>query len=273
MKQILKGRNYSLVVILICITALGIIGQGCQQEYEIINNSDSEITTSSELEDYIIAASDLHQSLKTFENELTNINFSNLETVNENGRKVTYLPISVRSLNIEKKVALLNQKKKNLLYKYPPVSLQNLNDFAHIVNHCIEQSIRINDSFLDNNINFYQPRTRAVVGEYSFGSQNALVGYLYNWIMSPDYVEVSIYFFTDGTNMVLIDDRNEVGSSYVWFDEGGSPGNYSYDGKMISSIAHTHMSSNTPSDTDYALRDNYQGIGHAIYYNGAFHYY
>lgn len=272
MRQIFKGLNFSLVVALIGIIAFGIIGQGCQQEYESIYN-DSEITASSELEDYIIAASDLYQSLRTFENEFANIDFSNLETVIENGRKITYLPVSVRSLNIEKKALLLNQKKRYLLNKYPQVSLQNLNDFTCIVNHCIGQSTRINDSFLDKNINFYQPRTRAVVGEYSFDSQNALVGYLYNWVLSPDYVEVTIYFFTDGTHMVMLDDRNTVGSSVVMFDAGGSPGNYSYDGKQILSVVHTHMSSNNPSDSDYALKNKYPGIGHAIYYNGAFHYY
>jgi|LSQX01.3.fsa_nt_gb hypothetical protein len=272
MKQIIKGKNLTLVFVLICITAFGIIVPGCQQEYENIDNN-PEITTSSELEDYIIAASDLHQSLKNFENELANINFSNLETVTENGRKVTYLPVSLRSLNIEKKAALLNRKKENLVNKYPQVRLQNFNDFTRIVNHCIEQSIRINDSFLDKNINFYRPRTRAVVGEYSFDSQNALVGCLYNWVLSPDYVEVSIYLFTDGTNLVILDDRNTVGSSIIAFDAGGSYGNYYYNGKQISSVVHTHMSSNIPSDSDYALKNKYQGIGHAIYYNGAFYYY
>lgn len=270
MKQIRK-KTLRLVVLANIIT-FGIIGQGCQQEYEVSTNN-SEITVSPELEDYIIAASDLYQSLRTFENEFANIDFSDLETVIENGKKVVYLPASVRSLNIEKKALLLNQKKKYLLNKYPEVSLQNLNDYARTINHCIEQSARISDFFLDKNINFYQPRTRAIVGEYSFDSQNALVGYLYNWVLSPDYVEVTIYFFTDGSHMVMLDDRNTVGSSVVMFDAGGSSGNYYYDGKQILSVAHTHMSSNNPSDSDYALKNKYPGIGHAIYYNGAFHYY
>ena len=171
------------------------------------------------------------------------------------------------------KVTFLNQKKTNFLNKYPQVSLQNLNDFTYIVNQSIKKSTRINDFFLDENINFYQPRTRAVIGEYSFDNQNGIVGYLYNWVLSPDYVEVSIYFFTDGTHKVILDDRNTVGSSYIMFDAGGSYGNYYYDGKKILSVAHTHSSSNNPSSSDYALRNKYQGIGHAIYYNGAFHYY
>lgn len=273
MRPILKKKNFALVFVLTCITAFGIIGQGCQQEYENINN-DSEITASSELEDYIIAASDLRQSLRTFENELLKMNFSNLETVIENGRKVTYLPESIRSLNIEKKVAFLNQKKMNLLNKYPQISLQNLNDFASIVNQSIEQSIKINNFFLDKSINFHQPRTRAIIAEYYFDSQNALVGYLYNWVLSPDYVEVTIYFFTNGTYMALLDDRNTISRSYSWFDAGGSAGNYYLDGKQISGVAHSHMSSSEPSyDYDIPFRDKYQGIDHAIYYNGAFHYY
>jgi hypothetical protein len=191
MKQILKGNNFTAVFVLICIIAFGIIGQGCQQEYESIDN-DLEVMTSSELEDYIIAASDLYQSLRILENEFSKLDLSNLETVIENGRKITYLPASIRSLNIEKKTLLLNQKKDHLLNKYPQVSLQDLNNFTNIANHCIEQSTRINDFLLDKNINFYQPRTRSVIENYSFDTQNALVGYLYNWLLSPDYVEAMI---------------------------------------------------------------------------------
>lgn len=273
MKQILQKQNTHIGIIFICIiVVLGLMTQGCQQEYDD-NITDSKIITSSELEDYIIIASDLYQSLKTFEIEFASITLSDLETVIENGRKVTYLPASVRSLDLEKKVDLLNRTKENLLKRYPQIRLQSFNDFGRILNDCIEQSVEINDFFLDKNINFHQPRTRAVVGEYSFDNQNGLVGFLYNWVLSPDYVEVVIYFFTDGTHLVILDDRNTVGSNITAFDAGGSTGNYYYDGKKIVSVGHTHMSSSNPSDADYYVKNNYQGIGHFIYYNGAFHYY
>lgn len=92
--------------------------------------------------------------------------------------------------------------------------------------------------------------------------------------MSPNYVEVTIYFFTDGTSLVMLDDRNTVGSRVIMFDAESDPkGKSYYNGKQISMEAHTHSSTSDPSDSDIALRNKYSGMEHAIYYNGAFYSY
>jgi hypothetical protein len=57
------------------------------------------IAKSNEFENYIIAATDLQEALKTFEKEFATVDFANLETVVENGKKVRYLPEAIRSLN------------------------------------------------------------------------------------------------------------------------------------------------------------------------------
>lgn len=269
MKRILKTKKFSIAIIIAVITFFGFIWQGCQQEYENIDD-DPEIMTSIELEDYIIAASDLYQSLMKFEDEIASIDFSNLETVIENGRKVTYLPNSVRSLNIEKKTLLLNQKKEYLLNKYPQVGLHDLNNFSRIVNQCVAQSARVNDSFFVDN-DFYLPRLKTVTAEYSFDSLNSLVGFLYNWILSPDYVEVAIYFFTDGSNLVTIDSDNTATSATIRMVE--IAGMLFYQGKKISKIAHTHSDSQKASPEDIEFKNKYDSIEHSIYYNGAFHNY
>ena len=94
---------------------------GCQSddELESVNNS-SVVACTSELEDFIIAATDLQQSLIVFEKELIKVNFADLETeINADGNKVTHLPAIIRSLNIEQKILLMNQKKDALRNKYP----------------------------------------------------------------------------------------------------------------------------------------------------------
>lgn len=86
---------------------------GCQSddELESVNNS-SVVACTSELEDFIIAATDLQQSLIVFEKELIKVNFADLETViNADGNKVTHLPAIIRSLNIEQKILLMNRKR------------------------------------------------------------------------------------------------------------------------------------------------------------------
>lgn len=97
------------------------------------------------------------------------------------------------------------------------------------------------------------------------------MGYLYNWVLSPDYVEVVIYFFTDGTHLVILDSMNTPNSSVIMMTE--NSGNYYYQGKQISKLAHTHSYSDNPSESDIAFKNQYPGIEHSIYYNGAFYYY
>ena len=79
-------------------------------------------------------------------------------------------------------------------------------------------------------------------------------------------------FLHNGTSLVMLDDRNTVGSRWILFDYESDPkGNSYYNGNQISMEAHTHSSSSDPSDTDIAVRNNYSGMEHAIYYNGAFY--
>ena len=68
-----------------------------------------------ELEDFIIAATDLQQSLIVFEKELIKVNFADLETeINADGNKVTHLPAIIRSLNIEQK-NIVNESEKGCI--------------------------------------------------------------------------------------------------------------------------------------------------------------
>lgn len=136
---------------------------GCQSddELESVNNS-SVVACTSELEDFIIAATDLQQSLIVFEKELIKVNFADLETViNADGNKVTHLPAIIRSLNIEQKILLMNQKKDALRNKYPQFASMDFNEIAKNIDYCIDNSMRISEFFDDKNINIHLQTTRS----------------------------------------------------------------------------------------------------------------
>lgn len=243
---------------------------GCQKEEDV--NYDSSITNSSELKDFIIAAADLRHSLMIFESELAKVDFANLESIVEaNGRRVTYLPASIRNLTIEQEVLLVNQKKEALLNKYSQFASFDFDNMAKCINHCATQSMEVSDCLIEKNINIYQPLSKAAINESSFTQTNALVGYLYNWVLSPDYVEVVIYFFTDGTSLVILDDHNTTTQSVIAYTTVGSK--HYYQGKEISSVSHTHRSSSTPSLSDQSAKTSMPYCSHSIYYSGSFNFY
>jgi hypothetical protein len=267
--EILKIRVMSLGIVLAGMISAGIFMQSCSNDDDFAEN---ETVNSPELEDFIMTDIELQQSLKTLEKELAKVDFANLETFIENGKKITYLPATIRSLNIEDKIALMNGKKEALFNKYPQLSTLNRHDFANYINRCIKQSIRINEFFLEKKINIYQPVLKSVISEYSFDTVSQLIGHLYNWTFAPDYVEVYIVFFTDGTHLVVLDSLNTTSQSTLTF-YGNATAGYYFNGKQISSLAHTHRNSYEPSDTDLASRQNTPNLPRSIYYNGAFHSY
>lgn len=245
---------------------------GCQsEEKNERTNYDSAIANSSELEEFIIAATDLQQSLIIFERELAKVNFANLETViNADGSTVTHLPTIIRSLNIEQKTLLMNQKKDVLHNKFPQFSSMNLNEIASNIDYCIEKSMRINDFFLEKNINIHLQSTRSNFNE-SYGNMNELIGHLYSWTFSPDYVEVHILTFIDGTYAVVQNSGNTAHSASLTLQLDPNNKKYYYNGKQVISVSHTHRSSSNPSQADLDGKRPY--CENTIYYNGSFHSY
>jgi hypothetical protein len=80
-----------------------------------------------------------------------------------------------------------------------------------------------------------------------------------------------IVFFTDGTHLVVLDDRNTP--YFATLSVTKTNNNYYYEGKQISKIAHTQMSGYNPSPTDIATKISTPGLEYSIFYNGAFHSY
>ena len=97
----MKKNSLLIVILTICSVTFS-----CQKEDG--NNEESlfssEIINSNEFKEFIIAGANVKKSLEIFKEELSKINFYNLETVyDSNGNKITHLPPSIQELNLEKK--------------------------------------------------------------------------------------------------------------------------------------------------------------------------
>lgn len=241
---------------------------GCQSDDELESTSDNAaITNSTELEEFIIAASDLQQSLIVFEKELLKVKLSDVETeVNADGSKVIYLPAVIGSLNIEQKILLVNQKKQALYDKYPQLASMRREEIVKIIDCCVNNSVRVSTFFDEKNINIHLRTTRSFFNE-SYSDMNELIGHIYNWTLSPDYVEVNILAFSDGTYAVVQTEGSTAHETSIELTVVNNT--YYYAGKQVVAIAHTHRDSSNPSQTDLDSRLPY--CENYIYYNGAFH--
>lgn len=249
---------------------------GCQDQDDIIiHDCKSTIIESLELEEYIIAGIDLQESITVFAKELSKVDFSKLETIiDSDGNEVRSLPSFMRSIEIEQKTLVFNTKKAELFKKYPQLISLDLDEFANYVDCCINESVKVNDYFLENSITTYLPLTKSSFGE-SYDNMNSLVGHLYNWTFSPNYVEVYIVFYKNGSSRVISDSRNTPNNCYISLQRRN--GNYYYptysSSNEIRSIAHTHRGSSRPSGNDMQVKQSNPGLPVSIFYNGSFHSY
>ena len=110
-----KNLSFKTVgTILFVAAGMFFIFQGCQKDdYFDREKIDQTIATSPELEEYVIAASDFQHSLNAFAHEMNKVDFSNLEIVQDSaGNYVTYLPGIIRSLRVEEKAQIMNEKRR-----------------------------------------------------------------------------------------------------------------------------------------------------------------
>jgi hypothetical protein len=104
-KNILK----TTIIVIVCFVSCFITG--CQKEENFYDQQQYLLENSLELEEYIIAGVDFQHALNTFNTEIKNINFSQLNTSKDTkGNLIVYIPTSV---SIEEKSNILNEKKKS----------------------------------------------------------------------------------------------------------------------------------------------------------------
>jgi hypothetical protein len=273
----IKNRTvYSIAVLLTGIIFLGFMMQSCSSDDELSGDrGDDNIINSVELEEYIIAASDFKQSLAIFEKEINKVDFSKLEvSYDKDGRKITRLPASVASVGIEEKLQIFNEKKEALLEEYPQFASFTLDKSKTYFQQSIQNSLNVSSKLLELGINFYQPLLKGGTYE-TYNSQPSLLSFLSSWVNSPDYVEVFIIAYTNGSLATWIDSENTTHSSGIsiytkynkhFTDVGGNS-------SAIVWVAHTHRTSSSAGAADIAFKNKYPHMGHRIYYNGYFHSY
>jgi len=278
-----RKKIVKIVSILSAVAVIAIIAgvlTGCQKEQEN-EPLDEAILNSSEMEDYVIAGADFHQSLAIFEKKLNEIDFSTLKvTYNAEGKKVIHLPDAfVRSIKIEEKVQTFNEKKEALQKKFPQFSFLKEDMRGKYFQQCANSSVNVCGKFLELGINTSRPKLKngspeGTLTNYSGGEDIAYMFYLLsNWASNPNYVEVYIIAYADGNYAIWVDVRNTSLSSHITVFGDGN-GNWQYDGRDVSYISHTHgAGSNGPcaSTTDKTSYASTPGLDRKIYYQGGFY--
>jgi len=293
--NILKNSRinfFSLTLAFASVIFLGIFTQSCSKEDE--EPLDKAILNSSELEEYIIAGADFHQSLAIFEKELNKIDFSTLEvTYNAEGKKVIHLPDAfVSSIKIEEKVQAFNEKKEALQKKFPQFDSFRKDIGIRYIEQCIDRSANVTGKLLELGYISSRPLLKngneQTVTYYGSNEAQYLQGFLYSWLFAPDFVEVYILTFADGSYAVVHNsESNSSGTAGLYYTVkgGGTYTTLPEDNRQIVSIGHTHgYGGNGPNPTlpyydangiyhpgDY---HDWPGItSRYIYYDGQQHYY
>ena len=247
----------------------------CQkQDYDYSEKDDLDpaLLNSPELEEYIIAGADFQQTLNIFKDEISKIDFSKLEFVEETpGKKIMRLPISV---HIEEKSRIFKEKKEALLTKHPLFSSLSESTKYDYFRICIQNSIKVNNRLLELGIDINQPTTKASYTE-GFENKYSVLGYLAEWMQNSNYTEVIIIVFEDGSATIIHDDENFTPTQATIPSLGyDGKGNFYYDNKKIDFVGHTHTSGPEPNGKDLENPDGqYTGLDQAIYYDGAFHHF
>ncbi len=248
------------------------IFNGCEKDEYEQEPLDISILNSSELEEYIIAGADLQHSLAVFKSKMNKIDFSKFEvTYDAKGRKVIHLSSDlVGNVRIEEKVHIFNEKKEAIQNKFPQFISFRKSEAKKYFHKSIENSVNIKGEFLKLGINFFGPRLKSG-NEYYGEDEVILMSDLAEWVSNPNYVEIHILYFEDGS-------METVQSAGATYNSTGSisyqeiNGDYYFNNKMVTSVGHTHLNSSDPSGED--IDNNYPtSVSLFIYYNGTYTYY
>jgi len=115
-----------------------------------------------------------------------------------------------------------------------------------------------------------------------FNNVGELTGFLSNHVMSPDYVEIVFYFFTDGTFAAYYNDETHTASwGEMPYNTNGNDSNDKrifYQWKEVYAVGHTHNipGHSYPSDfTDTGgggdVNEKVPGVDHYIFNCGMFY--
>ncbi len=252
---------------------------GCQEKGTEF--MDEKIEESSELEEYIIAGLDFQHSLNEFKQQLKSVDMLSLQpTLDSKGNLIITIPTKV---NIEEKAKYFNQKKKVLIEKYP--ELKNLKPLKRQerIEGCINSSLKIAKALIEFEYIFDQPRLKSSPGEYCFdyfSDENGAFNFLNQQIADPNYMEVTLVVFENGTIVTVTSDINDEHNSYISLHQNSNTQKWylcDVDGSYVSMsaisyTAHTHNTPDPASDQDIESQAMHPGLPMYIYHYGGLMY-
>lgn len=267
------GFRKSLTVGLMFIVTCFFLFNGCEKDEYELDLLDKVILNSSELEEYIIAGADLKHSLAIFESRMNKIDFSKLEvTYDAKGRKVVHLPIElVSNVIIEEKVHVFNEKKEAIQNEFPQFVSFRKDEAKKYFHESIKNSVNVIGEFFKLGINFSGSRLKSA-NEYG-GAEDEVILFsdLAAWVTDPNYVEIRIFYFADGSMQT----HQHADATYSYAGKITYQvinGDYYYNNKQLVGVGHTHLNSSNASEAD--LDNNYpSSVELFIYYNGTYTYY
>ena len=283
MNKIFNKTINMLSLTLSFVLSLGVFMQSCSMDLEDEIVIDESILFSPELEEFFIAGVDFERSLDIFINELNTVDFSKLEvSYDAEGRKMRKLPVGSVSIEIDKKIQIVNEKKATLLKKFPQFASMRKEICIAYFNQSMKNSANIKSEFLKLGINLSSPKLKNGAEEGGYGTfhfmDECYFNSFMNWWMgseySSSYVELFIIIYADGTigtyrhpnatdkwTTIAITNGND-GKKY--FPEGGSSSH-------IIEVAHTHKSGPHPTtDSEGLIKEGIvPGVPNSIYYNGS----
>ncbi|MDR2037532.1 MAG: hypothetical protein LBQ60_06375 [Bacteroidales bacterium] len=280
MSKIFKQRVFltSAMLLSAFVFSCSLFFAGCGKEEDEPLNED--ILNSPELEEYIVAGADFKRSVDIFTGGLNKIDFSTLEvTYDADGRKVIHLPAAlVGSVDIEEKIGVFNEKKEILQNKFPQIADFSLKLRKNYIRQSIQSSLNVKNKLLDLGISLSRPLLKSGTVENWTGQEDMvfLYSYLSSWVSSPDYVELYIIAYEDGSFSTWIDDRNTTNKTHITVSENPNTGKYYFSeggiNSPISWVAHTHRDKPCASKEDKEEGITAQtGLPGYIYYQGGFY--
>lgn len=230
---------------------------------------DPAVANSAQMEQYVIAGYELQEALRA----LYQADFSNLTVrVDEKGNKIIQLP--VQALIFEHKLNALNDRKDDLLQKYPHLTSISQEERTAHLEYCLEHSVAVATKLLDMGIHNFLPSKQDSRPENSFLDYNGMMDSLGRWVRNPFYVEALAIGYKGGGFDIYIDARNDSLNSFTppihhnsttsWWRGGSFPNT------PIETMIHTQRASEGGLDASKkdstALR--FPGVTYQIFYNG-----
>jgi len=270
---IIQKIKLFLALAFVGMIALGITVQSCsKEEYEPVV-LDEEILNSSELEEFIVAGADLQQSLAIFTDGLNQIDFSTLEVITHaEGKESIHLPSSFwKSIRIEEKLQIFNEKKEVLIRKIPQFTACREDIQKKYLNACVNNSVNVQGEFLKLGIKSSRPLLKGgTLESWSGEDLYALIYFLVSWMSSSNYVELFILSYTNGTYGTWVDDRNTPLKCHASFNRINDT--WYHQGNAVSWVAHTHSNDSCASPEDkYNATNKTPGLPSYIYYQGGYY--